>query len=262
MATKTGGFDAEIFKKLVALFDSSNAGEAENAFRKAVLMCAKYGLRWREAIAAAFGQNDERAAQLEAENAGLREELERRKEDGDELADALERAQEKLAARDRQGEPGGRVWSPRILLLVLVGVIVTRIGLYKGLGVGRPIGSYHAATAFGTWLANAVFVVAGLWLLAKWNHAQYRADGWRQLVMKWTVLGAGLGLAALLFFNGPPWEAHGYYSGAPVPALVVAVLTVLLVISKFTERLIEKMSATIASFSMRRAVSWITGWFV
>src|SRR5271169_4199309 len=51
-------FDVETFGKTVALFDSNNAGEAENAFRKAVLMCAKNGLHFCEAAGKAFGQGD------------------------------------------------------------------------------------------------------------------------------------------------------------------------------------------------------------
>ena len=54
---------------------------------KAVLLCAKCGLRFSEAIALAFGQDCERVAKLEAENAELRR-------GGDELADALAEATE------------------------------------------------------------------------------------------------------------------------------------------------------------------------
>src|SRR6185312_15607660 len=78
MATvKAETFDAEMFGKLVALFDSNQAGEAESAFRKAVLMCAKNGLHFGEAAGMAFGKDGGDAAELrdqlqrqEAEYAG------------------------------------------------------------------------------------------------------------------------------------------------------------------------------------------------
>src|ERR1035437_8241024 len=104
------GFDVETFRNVVALFDSNNAGEAGNSFRKAVLVCAKNGLSFVDAVAEAYGQQGESASELEAENAELRAEVERLKQGGDQLADALESAQEKLAALQGSGESGGRMW--------------------------------------------------------------------------------------------------------------------------------------------------------
>ena len=76
--------------------------------------------------------------------------------------------------------------------------------------------------------------------------------------MKWLVLGPGLFLASLIFFNGPPWDASVFHR-APVPALVAAVLTVLLVMSKFTERVAEKVPEALGSFRCGEAVSWLDG---
>ena len=52
------GPDLEIVGKLCAVLDSTNAGEAEAAFRKLVLLAAKHGSRLCDVIAMAFGHGD------------------------------------------------------------------------------------------------------------------------------------------------------------------------------------------------------------
>ncbi len=268
MATVTkNGLDVDAFREVLAGIDLKNPAKAELAVRKGVLMCAESGLSFGDACAEAYGQDDGRTAELETENATLRTEVERRKQGGDKLADALEHAQEQIAALQNPGEPGRRVWSTKNLLLMLAGVIVLRIGLYMALGEKLPVVEPSwspAATAspgFGPWLANMALVLSGAWLLAQWHRAQHLADGWGQLVMKWLVLGPGLFLASLIFFNGPPWDASVFHR-APVPALVAAVLIVLLVMSKFTERVAERVPEALGSFSLRGSFSWVKGWFL
>jgi hypothetical protein len=250
------GFDVPTYKKFEALFDSPNPGESETAFRKTLLMFAKCGVRFSDAMAVVHGQDDERIAKLEAENAELRR-------GGDELADALAERDEKIAALEARGPNEGRVWSPKVLLMALAAVIAARIGLFMGMGERPPadLSPFEVHQGFAPWIANIVFVLSGSWLLAQWHRAQYRADGWGQLVLKWAVLGSGLLLVTLIFFRGAPWDAYLAYS-SPAPALVVAIVVVILVLSKFTERLAEKAAAQTAAFSARRFVSWIVGWFV
>src|SRR5579872_7261613 len=126
MATvRAANFDVETFGKTVALFDSNNAGEAENAFRKAVLMCAKNGLRFCEAAGLAFGQGDG------GEVADLQDQLERQEaEHANQLTEAaaeIERLRAELAGESPEGEhvidlPGRlrRAWRfPQFRLLVL-----------------------------------------------------------------------------------------------------------------------------------------------
>jgi hypothetical protein len=89
-ANQTGfqaGLDFDTFKKLVARFDSSFAGEAETAFRKAVLLCAQAQTRFCDAATEAYGQSAG-TAQLQAEIAELQQRLEQREKQGAALADA------------------------------------------------------------------------------------------------------------------------------------------------------------------------------
>jgi len=267
MATITeNGLNVDAFREVLAGVDLKNPAKAELAIRKGVLICAESGLSFDDACAEAYGQDD-RTAELEAENATLREEVERRKQGGDKLADALERAQEQIAALQNQEEPGRRVWSTKTLLLVLAGVIVLRIGLYMALGEKLPVvepswsPAASASPGFGPWLANMVLVLSGAWLLAQWHRAQHVAGGWGQLILKWFLLGPGLFLASVMFFAGAPWEPSVFHR-APVPAFVAAVLTVLLVMSKFTERVAERVPEALGSFSLRGSFSWLKGWFL
>jgi len=256
-------YDLELVRKMGALLDSPNAGEADAAFRKLVFLAAKYGLHVCNLIAMAFGQEDGNTAELEAQKSALIERLEQREKDAAKIADALEQANETIAAMQGQKESGRRAWSAKPLLLAMAAVIAARIGYFLASGE-RPsvdVSRSQAPPGFASWLASIAFVLSIAWLLARWHRAQYLETGIGQLVMKWLLLGPGLCMSALVFFNGPPWEAELAYT-VPVPALVVAVLTVLLVLSKFTERLAKKTSAKAASFSLRGLISSLTGWFV
>jgi hypothetical protein len=96
MATCTG-IDIEIFKKLVARFDSNFAGEAETAFRKAISMCAQAQMRFCDAATEAYGQDGD-AAQLRAEIADLRQTLEQREKQGAAIADARDQLEREFTA--------------------------------------------------------------------------------------------------------------------------------------------------------------------
>lgn len=84
--------DAEMLRKLVALFDSPIAGEAETAFRKAAQLCARAGLRFCDAVAESHGF------------AELQERLEQREMQGHQLAEALYDMQREFAAYRHEAE--------------------------------------------------------------------------------------------------------------------------------------------------------------
>jgi len=88
--------EAETFGKLVALFDSSNRNEAESAFRRSILMCAKSGQRFCDAVADCCGL------------AELQVRFDQRERDGEQLADALGNLQQEYAQyrRDAEAEVG------------------------------------------------------------------------------------------------------------------------------------------------------------
>jgi len=84
--------DAEMLRKLIALFDSPSAGEAGAAFRTAVQFCAKKGLRFGDALVGMSGL------------AELRERLEQRETQGGQLADALDELRREYAAYRQDAE--------------------------------------------------------------------------------------------------------------------------------------------------------------
>lgn len=90
------GFDAETFKKLVARFDSNHTGEAETAFRKAMLICVQAQMRFCDAATEAYGTTTRRA-ELETELASMKELLEQRERQGAALADARDRLEQEFA---------------------------------------------------------------------------------------------------------------------------------------------------------------------
>jgi hypothetical protein len=254
------GFDLDAFRKLVARFDSGHAGDVDTAVRRAVLMCAENGVGFGEAMTEAFGQTDA-SSTLQKENLELRAEVERRKSGGDELAEALAQAQREVAALQRREDSDGHLRSAKTLLLMLVAVIAVRAGLFIGLGEGRPPGgTYPPGPGFAPWIANTALVLSGAWLLQQWHRTEHAADGWLQLLMKWAILASGLFLAAAMFFGGAPWDASVYHR-APVPALITALLAVLLTLSKFTERLAERVPVALGSLSLRGTFAWLRGWF-
>jgi len=257
-ATKSG-LAPEIRKQALEV-DSLNPAKMDAAVRKIAHVCVENGVSFSEAMAEAFGRDDG-ASQLEDENAKLREEVERRKQGGDVLAEALEQAKKRIATLEQQGQQESPHWSVRKVLLILTAVIAARIILFVAMGEGPSLdGKTQTSPGFAPWLANMLLVLAGAWLLSQWHRAQQLEAGWGQLVMKWVLLGPGLFLAASVFFGGPPWDAS-MFQREPVPALFVSVFTVLLVLSKFTERIAERVPEAFAGFSLRRASSWVFGWF-
>lgn len=97
------GFDAETFKKLVARFDSNHTGEAETAFRKAMLMCVQAQTRFCDAATEVYGTTTH-AAELETEMASLKELLEQRERQGAVLADARDRLEQEFVAYRSRAE--------------------------------------------------------------------------------------------------------------------------------------------------------------
>ena len=87
----------DVFKlrKCVNLLASDRAGEADTARLKAIDLCEAAGLTLWDGLTVAFGGDDGRAAELEADNEALRQRLAQREADAGEL---IERYEEKLAA--------------------------------------------------------------------------------------------------------------------------------------------------------------------
>jgi hypothetical protein len=181
--------DVGQFGKVVALFDSDKLGEAESAFRKALLMCKAEGLRFCDVAGEAFGKvsadeaeqmrRDVMAAaakveelrghktQLEAEVTKLREELtEKENPEGEHVID--------LPGRLRHA---WRFWKFRLFVLT--------VAIGAGVAAGK-----HAA---------GVFAVLCVFLFGCWSAALFRKMGFAQLLLKWLVYGVVLlaGAAAL-----------------------------------------------------------------
>lgn len=246
MATaKAESFDVETFGKTVALFDSNNAGEAENAFRKAVLLCAKNGLRFCDAAAMAFGQGDG------GEVAALQEQLQReRAENASRVTEAAaevqrlraEVAELRAALEDRER----RVWhflrSPKPFLLAVWALVAVLLLAGPEIDHGLLFYVYFAAVA-----------CAGV-LLEHWAIAQWRVGLWL-FVVKSVVL-----LWPLRVFT---WymalSQRNYYDMRPVmvPALIGFSLPMLLLVSPFCEWLAAGMSAFV-----RHPVLTVRGWFL
>jgi hypothetical protein len=247
-------------RRMATELDSGHPAKMDTAVKRIALYCVEHSLSFPEAMAQAFGQDD-RAHQLEAENAKLREEVEQRKLGGDKLAEALDSAKAKVAALESQKRQERPRWSVRKALLILLAVIAARIVLYVALREGpRGDGVERISHEFAPWIGNILLVLAGAWLLREWHEAQRAVKGYGQLIFKWVLLAFGLFVGASGFFGGPPWDPSNY-DRQPVPALIVTGLTVLLVLSKFTERVAERVPAAFAGFSLQRAFSWIASWF-
>jgi len=231
MATaKAEIFDIEQFGKLVALFDSNNPGEVENAFRKAMLMCAKHGLRFTDAAASAFGQdNGARISELE-------EELRRRETEwSPKLAFAseeIERLKQELAeARAANEIPDGghvidlpgrlrRAWQFagfRLFILTLALGPELLAGEQRS-GVAGPLGIMCA------------------FLFGCWSVAQFRWLGLAQMLLKWLVFGA------VLIAGGVALDNCGAANRGPVIVLVLtaALLLTLSTLSLWLGRRIRK----------------------
>lgn len=245
------GFDVETFGKTVALFDSNNAGEAENAFRKAVLMCAKNGLRFCDAAGMAFGQGDG------GEVADLRDQLQQQEaEYAAKLtwsADEIQRLNGELAAalsgRGGDGEEehvidlGGRLrraWVfPQFRLFALTVVIAV------GGAAARPVFSDHE-------FLGRFWALVCLFVFGAWSVAQFRKRGLGQVFMKSVVyfltiwigdaVGQGFGIH---IDEGPMW-------------LVVVLIALVLTLSRLSEWLGEKVRVNVWESG---PVHLVRGWF-
>lgn len=232
-------FDVETFAKAVALFDSNNAGEAENAFRKAVLMCARKGLRFCEAAGMAFGQGDG------GEVADLQDQLQRQEaEHANQLTEAaaeIERLRAELAGGTPEGEhvidlPGRlrRAWRfPQFRLLVLT------------LMLAAASAAHHHDT-----LAGLIGFVC-LFLFAAWSVAQFRRRGLGQMFMKWVVYCAVLMLGGRLVDGIEADNRSVAFLGVLAVALV-------LTLSKFSQWLCERVRV---HFWESHPVHTVRGWF-
>jgi hypothetical protein len=232
-------FDLELFGKLVALFDSSQAGEAESAFRKAVIMCARNGIRFSDAAQFAFGQGNE-------ESAALQEQLRQLEaEHASQLAEAateIERLRSELAGETPEGEhvidfPGRlrRAWVfPQFRLLVLTALIAATSSIAQDHdGLARFFG------------AVCVF------LFGAWSVAQFRKRGIGQMFMKWIVYAASLMLGGMLADS---------VDVANRPAVFLAALAVALILtlSRLSGWLGEKIRIHVWD---SEPVHLVRGWF-
>jgi hypothetical protein len=137
-STKNGKGEAaslDVFKlrKCMNLLRSDRAGEADTARLKAIDLCEAAGLPWEEGLKLAYGGDDGRAAELQADNEALHERLAQREADAGEL---IERYEEKLAAlrgdleaaqaggKVRESVEGGEPFSGGLVCLVVVASIL------------------------------------------------------------------------------------------------------------------------------------------
>jgi hypothetical protein len=247
MATvKEETFDGETFGKLVALFDSNNAGEAENAFRKAVLMCAKNGLRFCDAAGMAFGHDGDEVEKLEdqlelleAEYAGkltwAAEEIQRL---NTELAAAL-------SGNGGDGEGahvidlGGRLrraWVfPQFRLTLLVLVMMARMVIAYALPPATPL-----------------FSLTGLCLSVAWSVAQFRKQGLGQLLMKWVVFVSSIWIGVAI------GQSFGISIDKGPIGLVVLLAALVLTLSRLSEWLCERVRVHVWGSN---PVHVVRGWF-
>jgi len=240
MATgKMEAFDAETFGKLVALFDSNNPGEAENAFRKAVLMCAKNGLRFCDAAAAAFGPSDDRVAELQDL---LQQQEAEHARHLTEAAAEIERLRAELAGGIPEGEhvidlPGRlrHAWRfPQFRLFALT----------LAIGAGIAAGENQNA------LAGPLGFLC-LFLFGAWSVAQFRKRGIAQMFLKWLLY------AALLMAGG--FLADGV-KAPDRPAAFVAVLSLALVLT--LTKVSEWLGGLIRSHVWEsHSMQVVRGWF-
>lgn len=246
MATTTEDFDLETFRTLVAKFGSNQAGGGDTAFRKAVILCTKYGLGFDEAAAMAFGRGDGRTAELEAENAELRAEVERRKQGGDELADALGQANQTIAAlQNRQTQERGE----------------GHAGFKAGLkACFRHIWSFAQFRLLALTLMIEVAIVVpmgGLCLLPvlclfiAWGVAQCRKQSFGQTFMKSLVYFSVIAVGGMVIDG-----VHGEFN-SPV-GLIVLLLAMLLTLSRLNEWLCEQVRMRVWESN---GVRLVRGWF-
>lgn len=218
----------------------------------------------------AVQESDEsRMQQLELENAELRKLVEQTEEQGAKLADRLTEARQTIAGLQNRSEHQGEglrwffaeLWSfPQSRLALLIVVVSLRIALYVHWFretedvPDRPPEAYALLWHF-------VFGIVALLLLCKWAEAEYRTGGGVQLFLKSSFLMTGLMMVFVELF-GTWWPDEWFRLGLEnkLEAFVLLALTVLLAMSKFTERLREKTSEKIAS--MTGFVPNLIGWFL
>jgi hypothetical protein len=225
------------------LLDSGQPGVAENAFRRIVLLCAKYDVRVCDAIAAAFGQDDRNTAQLEAQ-------LRQREEDAAEIADALEEAQRTIAMlrRDEPEErvaraPGFKGWLshvwrfPQFRLMLLAAVDMAGTVATQKVGEVAPL-----------------FWLVGLCLFVAWSIAEVRRNGFWKLLMKWMVYGSTSALGGIVLF----FRADESVLAGPVlnALLAVKALALLLTLSRLSEFLADLVAAKVSP-----TIATVKSWF-
>jgi hypothetical protein len=198
-----------MFGKLVALFDSSQAGEAENAFRKAVVMCSRNGMHFSDAARFAFGQGDEEAAALQEQ---LRQQEAEHASQLTEAAAVIELLRSELAGETPDGEHvidlAGRLrraWLfPQFRLLVLT-IVIAAVS---------TIAPNHDGPG---WFFGAVC----LFLFGAWSVAQFRKRGPGQMFMKWIVYAASLLLGGILADSADAANRPAVFLGVLAVALVL-----------------------------------------
>jgi hypothetical protein len=244
------GFDVEIFGKTVALFDSNNAGEAENAFRKAVLMCAKNGLRFCDAAGMAFGQYaDAEVAELQDQ---LRQQEAERASQLTEAAEEIQRLRGQLAGDAGGGEHvidlGGRLrraWVfPQFRLFVLTVMIGTAASFADArLWSGTLPGTRDDLARVYGWSCVLPF--------GAWSVAQFRKRGLGQVFLKWLVYASALMVGGVLLDSVDADKRPIALVGFLAAALV-------LTLSKLSEWLGEKIRVHVWESS---PVHVVRGWF-
>jgi DNA-binding XRE family transcriptional regulator len=245
--TATEDFDLETFRNLVGKFDSNQAGGGDAAFRKAVILCTKYGLGFSEAAAMAFGQGDGNAAELEAENAELRAEVEQRKQGGDELADALGHAKQTIAALEHGQERGEHqteikalfrhAWEGPHFRLVRLTLMIAAVIMAAGI-TEEPMFSSHPLAAWFLLIVTA-------YLFGSWSVALFRTYGFAQMLMKWVVYCSVVGVGCMAL---PP---------SPV-LLMVLLVAMVLTFSRLNEWLGKQVRMKVWESSRVRVVR---AWF-
>jgi len=179
--------NTEKFRKAVALFDSSNAGESGNAIRAALRQCEAADISFIDALQMTFGEENgeltaarERITKLEAEAESLAQKVLEFQDANSELQNEIDRlnAEQVNAVEDATPERGGSSWfSPwevtgRRLLLMGAGLLVLNL-LMVSLNWHSDFGGLVAMVvmaidaAFGVWLV-AVGGIRLFYFLRRW----------------------------------------------------------------------------------------------
>lgn len=232
-------FNLEMFGKLVALFDSNAAGEAESAFRKAVIMCQRNGMHFADAARFAFSQGDEEVAALQEQ---LRQQEAEHASHLGEAAAEIERLRSELAGETPEGEhvidlPGRlrHAWVfPQFRLLLLTVMIAAASG----------VAQHHDGLA-------QFFEAVCVFLFGAWSVAQFRKRGLGQMFMKWIVYAASLMLGGMLADSAEIANRPAVFLGVLAVALV-------LTLSKLSGWLGEKIREHVWESEPVHAVR---GWF-